>query len=117
MSPINEESTLIAGADPQPSNGRHPSTDAKTEEFVEMLERERFTDLLSKVASENGILPKSHYLIDTTLDPSSFHSGKFTDIYQGQRGERQVRIKVFRTMTPEYLDKIKRVCDSVLTRR
>ena len=74
--------------------------------------------VLRKVSPLNGILPKSYYPDGVTLsDTIPCGSGRFADIWKGQRDGNQVCVKAFRTRTAGNLDKIKRVCGGVVFRR
>ena len=46
-----------------------------------------------------------------------YASGKFADTWKGEKDGQQVSVKAFRTQTTHNLEKIKRVCRDVPTRR
>jgi len=70
--------------------------------------------VLRKVSQSHPILPKLYYLEGVALsDTAPYASGRFADIWKGQRDEDQVCVKAFRPQTPVNLDKIKRVCGGI----
>ena len=71
--------------------------------------------ILRKVSSAHGILPKSYFLPEVTLnDNIPFASGGPADVWKGQQYGKQLCVKVFRTQPVANLDKVKRVCSGSL---
>jgi len=71
--------------------------------------RERCSKVLREVSAAHCILPQSCFPPGVTLNGTTpYASGGFADIWKGQEGGNQVRVKAFRTLP--HTDRIKRVC-------
>lgn len=78
--------------------------------------RNRCFKVLLKLSHVYGIFTKSYHLLGLVLsDTIPYASGGYADVWKGQVDGRQVSVKAFRTQTTANLERIKRVCDNVLT--
>lgn len=105
----------------QSSNGEPQLSPTEAKNLVEILDKvvssnvvnptmkNRCFRVLRKVSPAHGILPKSYFLSEVTLEDSiPYASGGFADIWKGKLHGEQVCVKAFRTQTPANLGKIKR---------